>query len=95
MWPGWRFACQSGHTLTRTRRGGVGYNEYLLAQVWTNCRGAISHEIALADYDLADILPMRVHFTALHPYLATARTGSTHGGTPLLGTRVTRTERRR
>src|SRR5687767_3708080 len=34
-------------------------DEYLLAWVWTNHRGAISHESALALFDLADLLPAR------------------------------------
>ncbi|MGH2457951.1 MAG: type IV toxin-antitoxin system AbiEi family antitoxin domain-containing protein [Chloroflexota bacterium] len=39
------------------------YDEFLLAWVWTNYRGVISHESALALYDLADVLPARVHVT--------------------------------
>lgn len=38
-------------------------DEYLLAWVWTNYRGAISHESALALYDLSDAVPTRVHVT--------------------------------
>lgn len=38
-------------------------NEYFLAWVWTNYRGAISHESALALYRLADVQPSRVHVT--------------------------------
>lgn len=48
------------------------YDEYLLAWVWTNNRGAISHESALALYDLADILPARVHVTAPRPFHRTS-----------------------
>src|SRR5579875_1378804 len=33
------------------------YDEYLLAWIWTNYRGAISHESALALYDLGDVMP--------------------------------------
>ncbi len=38
-------------------------DEYLLAWVWTNYRGAISHESALALYDLSDVMPNQVHVT--------------------------------
>lgn len=48
------------------------YDEYLLAWVWTNYRGAISHESALALYDLADILPTRVHVTVPRPFHRTS-----------------------
>jgi predicted transcriptional regulator of viral defense system len=34
-----------------------------LAWVWSNYRGAISHESALALYDLSDVMPSRVHLT--------------------------------
>ncbi len=44
------------------------YDEYLLAWVWTNDRGVISHESALALYDLGDILPTRVHVTVPRPF---------------------------
>lgn len=44
------------------------YDEYLLAWIWTNYRGAISHESALALYDLGDILPNRVHVTVPRPF---------------------------
>jgi predicted transcriptional regulator of viral defense system len=44
------------------------YDEYLLAWVWTNYRGAISHESALALYDLADILPTQVHVAVPRPF---------------------------
>ncbi|HXT35919.1 MAG TPA: type IV toxin-antitoxin system AbiEi family antitoxin domain-containing protein [Chloroflexota bacterium] len=44
------------------------FDDYLLAWVWTNYRGAISHESALALYDLADILPTRVHITVPRPF---------------------------
>jgi predicted transcriptional regulator of viral defense system len=44
------------------------HDEYLLAWVWTNYRGAISHESALALYDVADILPPRVHVTVPRPF---------------------------
>lgn len=38
-------------------------DEYLLAWVWTNYRGAISHESALALYELSDVMPDQVHVT--------------------------------
>jgi predicted transcriptional regulator of viral defense system len=38
-------------------------DEYFLAWVWTNYRGAISHESALALFKLGDVLPTRVHVT--------------------------------
>ena len=43
-------------------------DEYLLAWVWTNYRGAISHESALALYGLSDVLPTRVHVTVPRPF---------------------------
>jgi predicted transcriptional regulator of viral defense system len=48
------------------------YDEYLLAWVWTNYRGAISHESALALYDLADVLPSRTHVTVPRPFHRTS-----------------------
>jgi predicted transcriptional regulator of viral defense system len=38
-------------------------DQYLQAWVWTNYRGAISHESALAVHDLSDVIPSRVHVT--------------------------------
>ena len=38
-------------------------DELLLALVWPNHRGAISHESALALYGLSDVMPGRVHLT--------------------------------
>jgi predicted transcriptional regulator of viral defense system len=38
-------------------------DDLLLAWVWTNYRGVISHESALALYDLSDVMPGRVHLT--------------------------------
>jgi predicted transcriptional regulator of viral defense system len=38
-------------------------DDLLLAWVWSNYRGAISHESALALYDLSDVMPTRVHLT--------------------------------
>lgn len=38
-------------------------DELLLAWVWSNYRGAISHESALALYGLSDVLPSRVQMT--------------------------------
>lgn len=54
------------------------YDEYLLAWVWTNYRGAISHESALALYDLADILPTRVHVTVPRPFHRTSAPFQVH-----------------
>ncbi|MCC6179819.1 MAG: type IV toxin-antitoxin system AbiEi family antitoxin domain-containing protein [Chloroflexi bacterium] len=54
------------------------YDEYLLAWVWTNCRGAISHESALALYDLADILPTRVHVTVPRSFHRTSAPFQVH-----------------
>lgn len=56
------------------------YDEYLLAWVWTNYRGAISHESALALYDLADILPTRVHVTVPRPFHRTSAPFQVHLG---------------
>ncbi len=39
------------------------HDELQLALVWSNQRGAISHESALALYDLSDVMPGRVHLT--------------------------------
>src|SRR2546428_5032630 len=36
-------------------------DELLLAWVWSNYRGAISHDSALALYGLSDLLPSSVH----------------------------------
>src|SRR5688500_2188051 len=48
----------------RLRRAPIAGNEqYLQAWVWSNYRGAISHESALALYDLSDVMPVRVHLT--------------------------------
>jgi predicted transcriptional regulator of viral defense system len=44
------------------------YDEFILAWVWTNYRGAISHESALALYDLSDVLPTKVHLTVQRPF---------------------------
>lgn len=54
------------------------YDEYLLAWVWTNYRGAISHESALALYDLGDILPTRVHVTVPRPFHRTSAPFQVH-----------------
>jgi predicted transcriptional regulator of viral defense system len=48
------------------------YDEYLLAWVWTNYRGAISYESALALYGLGDVLPTRVHVTVPRPFHRTS-----------------------
>jgi predicted transcriptional regulator of viral defense system len=47
-------------------------DEYFLAWVWTNYRGAISHESALALYELGDALPSVVHVTVPRPFLRTS-----------------------
>jgi predicted transcriptional regulator of viral defense system len=54
------------------------YDEYLLAWIWTNYRGAISHESALALYDLADVLPTRVHVTVPRPFHRTSAPFQVH-----------------
>jgi predicted transcriptional regulator of viral defense system len=54
------------------------YDEYLLAWVWTNYRGAISHESALALYELGDILPTRVHITVPRPFHRTSAPFQVH-----------------
>lgn len=38
-------------------------DDFWLALVWTNQRGAISHASALTLYDLSDVMPGRVHLT--------------------------------
>jgi predicted transcriptional regulator of viral defense system len=48
------------------------YDEYLLAWIWTNYRGAISHESALALYDLGDIMPSSIHITVPRPFHRTS-----------------------
>ena len=47
-------------------------DDYLLAWVWTNYRGAISHESALALYGLADVLPARMDLTVPRPFNRTS-----------------------
>lgn len=54
------------------------YDEYLLAWVWTNYRGAISHESALALYELCDVLPTRVHVTVPRPFHRTSAPFQVH-----------------
>lgn len=54
------------------------YDEYLLAWVWTNYRGAISHESALALYDLADVMPARIHVTVPRPFHRTSAPFQVH-----------------
>jgi len=39
------------------------HDELLLAWVWSNFRGTVSHDSALALYRLSDVLPARVHLT--------------------------------
>ena len=50
------------------------HDELLLAWVWSNYRGVISHESALALYGLSDVLPGRVHLT-VPPSFACASPG--------------------
>jgi predicted transcriptional regulator of viral defense system len=38
-------------------------DELQLAWIWTNYRGVISHDSALAHFGLSDVLPQRVHLT--------------------------------
>jgi predicted transcriptional regulator of viral defense system len=46
----------------RVRRAPLAPNDqYLQAWVWSNYRGAISHESALALYGLSDVMPVQVH----------------------------------
>ena len=54
------------------------YDEYLLAWVWTNYRGAISHESALALYGLGDVLPARMHVTVPSPFHRTSAPFQVH-----------------
>jgi predicted transcriptional regulator of viral defense system len=54
------------------------YDEYLLAWVWTNDRGAISHESALALYELGDVLPTRVQVTVPRPFHRTSAPFKVH-----------------
>lgn len=53
-------------------------DEYTLAWIWTNYRGAISHESALSLYDLGDILPNRVHITVPRPFHRTSAPFAVH-----------------
>jgi predicted transcriptional regulator of viral defense system len=39
------------------------HDDVLRAWVWSNYRGAISHESALAIYELSDVMPSHVHLT--------------------------------
>lgn len=39
------------------------HDDLLLAWVWSNYRGAVSHESALALYQLSDVMPTRVQLT--------------------------------
>lgn len=56
------------------------YDEYFRAWVWTNYRGAISHESALALYRLADILPAQLHVTVPRPFHRTSAKVRVHLG---------------
>src|SRR5687767_12129203 len=64
------YHCQTGRFertfpgVYRVRRAPIAENDqYLQAWVWSNYRGAISHESALALYDLSDVMPVQVHLT--------------------------------
>ena len=64
------YHCQTGRFerafpgVYRLRRAPIAENdEYLQAWVWSNYRGAISHESALTLYDLSDVMPVQVHLT--------------------------------
>ena len=46
-----------------TNAPGSPHDDLLLAWVWSNYRAAISHESALALYNLSDVLPSRVQMT--------------------------------
>ncbi len=50
------------------------HEDLLLAWVWSNGRGVISHESALELYGLSDVLPHRVHLT-VSPSFARASPG--------------------
>ncbi len=39
------------------------HDDLLRAWIWSNYRGAVSHESALALYDLSDVMPGKVHLT--------------------------------
>lgn len=54
------------------------YDEYALAWVWTNYRGAISHESALALFALADVLPTRLQVTVPRPFHRTSAPFQVH-----------------
>lgn len=54
------------------------YDEYILAWVWTNYRGAISHESALSLYGLSDLIPVRIHVTVPRPFHRTSAPFQVH-----------------
>ena len=74
----------AGRLVTLAHRGGlkrVGYGMYrlpgfpldvhdelILAVLWTNDRGAISHETALGFYELADVNPVAIDLTIPRAY---------------------------
>src|SRR4051794_37363232 len=39
------------------------HDDLLQAQVWTNYRGAVSHESALSHFGLGDVMPSQIHLT--------------------------------
>lgn len=55
-------------------------DDYLRAWVWTNYRGAISHESALTLYGLSDLLPVRIHVTVPRPFHRTSADYYVHLG---------------
>jgi predicted transcriptional regulator of viral defense system len=53
------------------------YNEFILACLWANGRGVISHDSALLIHDLCDINPERIHIT-IPPAHRIDRAGGSH-----------------
>lgn len=53
------------------------FDEFILAGLWANGRGAISHDSALIVHDLCDINPARVHLTIPRSYRI-SRAGGDH-----------------
>lgn len=53
------------------------FDEFILAGLWANGRGAISHDSALVVHDLCDINPARVHLTIPRSYRI-SRAGGEH-----------------
>ncbi len=53
-------------------------DEFMEATLWADGRGVISHESALALWELADINPARIHVTVPPPYRPRKQGGSTY-----------------